>query len=552
MPTKYIFVAGGVMSGIGKGIATASIGRILKSKGFKVTAIKIDPYINVDAGTMNPVEHGEVFVTDDGTECDQDVGNYERFLDENIYKDNYMTTGSVYLSVINKERNLEYGGECVSVVPGIPNEVIETIKRAGKKAKADFVLTEIGGTVGEYQNLLFLEAARMMEFQHPKDVLFILVSYLPVPGIIGEMKTKPTQQATKNLNEAGIQPDFILARSEVQMDEPRKKKLAIYCNVHQEDIISAPDVKSIYECAVNFETENIGNKILKKFGMKSKPSDLKDWEKLVELIRSQPKPIKIGIVGKYFESGRFTLMDSYISVIESIKHAAFSQNRRAEISWLSSEDFEKNPEALKELDQYDGIVVPGGFGNRGVEGKILAIEYCRKNKIPFFGLCLGLQLATIEFARNVCGIKNATSREFDKNPENPIIDIMEQQKKLLQEKHYGGTMRLGAYDCEVQPDTISYEAYKDWAKNANGPYIISERHRHRYEVNNKYRDSLKERGLIIAGINPKADLVEIIEIKDHPFFVGTQFHPEFKSRPLKPHPLFKEFIKAAAKSKTAQ
>jgi CTP synthase len=547
MATKYIFVAGGVMSGIGKGIATASIGRILKSKGFKVTAIKIDPYINVDAGTMNPIEHGETFVTDDGTECDQDVGNYERFLDENIYSDNYMTTGKVYLSVITKERNLEYGGECVSVVPGIPNEVIETIKRVGKRAKADFVLTEIGGTVGEYQNLLFLEAARMMKFQHPKDVLFILVSYLPVPGMIGEMKTKPTQQATKNLNEAGIQPDFILARSEVAMDEPRKKKLAIYCSVHQEDIISAPDVKSIYECPINFETENIGNKILKKFGMKSKPSDLKEWEGLVKLIRSQPKEVKIGIVGKYFESGKFTLMDSYISVIESIKHAAFSQNRKADIHWISSEEFEKDPKYLKELDKYDGIIVPGGFGNRGIEGKIKAIEYCRKNKIPFFGLCLGLQLATIEFARNVAGIKDATSREFNKNAENPVIDVMQEQKELLKEKHYGGTMRLGAYDCLVQDGTISHKAYKDWVKDSKGDYMISERHRHRYEVNNDYRDILKEKGLVVAGINPKKDLIEIIEIKDHPFFAATQFHPEFKSRPLKPHPLFKEFVKAAIK-----
>lgn len=548
MPTKYIFVAGGVMSGIGKGIATASIGRILKSKGFKVTAIKIDPYINVDAGTMNPVEHGEVFVTDDGTECDQDVGNYERFLDENIYADNYMTTGKVYLSVINKERNLEYGGECVSVVPGIPNEVIETIKRAGKKIKADFVLTEIGGTVGEYQNLLFLEAARMMKFQHPKDVLFILVSYLPVPGIIGEMKTKPTQQAVKNLNEAGLQPDFILARSETPMDEPRKKKLAIYCNIHPEDVISAPDVKSIYEVPINFEKENIGNKILKKLGVKPRPSDLKDWEKLVELIRNHPKEIKIGIVGKYFESGKFTLMDSYISVIESVKHAAFSQNRKADIHWISAEEFEKDPKTLKELNQYDGIIVPGGFGNRGIEGKIKAIEYCRKNKIPFFGLCLGLQLSTIEFARNVAGIKDATSREFNRTAKNPVIDVMREQKELLKEKHYGGTMRLGAYDCQIQEGTISHKAYKDWVKDANGAYMISERHRHRYEVNNDYRDLLKEKGLVIAGINPKKNLVEIIEIKNHPFFVATQFHPEFKSRPLKPHPLFKEFVRAAIKN----
>lgn len=537
---KYIFVAGGVMSGIGKGIATASIGRILKSKGFKVTAIKIDPYINVDAGTMNPVEHGEVFVTDDGIECDQDVGNYERFLDENIYTDNYMTTGKVYLSVINKERNLEYGGECVSVVPGIPNEVIETIKRAGRKAKADFVLIEIGGTVGDYQNFLFLEAARIMKFQHPKDVLFIMVSYLPVPSMIGEMKTKPTQQAVRNLNEAGLQADMILARSEQPLDEPRKRKLAIYCNIHPDDVIAAPDVKSIYEVPVNFEKENVGNKILKKFGLKARQSSMNDWENLVKVIRNHPKPVEIGIVGKYFESGKFVLMDSYISVIEAIKHAAFSQNRQAKISWLSSEEFEKNSESLKDLKNYAGIIVPGGFGNRGIEGKIKAIEYCRKNKIPMFGLCLGLQLSVIEFARNVAGIKNATSREFDKTAKNPVIDVMEEQKGLLKEKHYGGTMRLGAYDCQLTPGTISRKAY--------GTDIISERHRHRYEVNNNYREELEKNGLVIAGINPKKNLVEIIELKDHPFFVASQFHPEFKSRPLKPHPLFKEFIKAAIKS----
>jgi CTP synthase len=333
------------------------------------------------------------------------------------------------------------------------------------------------------------------------------------------------------------------------MDEPRKKKLSIYCNVHQEDIISAPDVKSIYEVPVNFEKENIGNKILKKFGIKARPSNMEEWEELVKLIRNHPKEVKIGIVGKYFESGKFTLMDSYISVIESIKHAAFSQNRKADISWISSEDFEKNSESLKDLKEYDGIIVPGGFGNRGIEGKIKAIEYCRKNKIPFFGLCLGLQLSVIEFARNVAGIKDATSREFNKNAKNLVIDVMEEQKKLLKEKHYGGTMRLGAYDCEIQPQTISHKAYKDWAGDKSGPYIISERHRHRYEVNNNYRKLLKEKGLVIAGLNTQKDLIEIIEVKDHPFFVATQFHPEFRSRPLNPHPLFKEFIKAAITEK---
>jgi len=536
---KYIFVAGGVMSGIGKGVATASIGRILKGKGFKVTAIKIDPYINVDAGTMNPVEHGEVFVTEDGLECDQDIGNYERFLDENVYADNYMTTGRVYLSVINKERNLEYGGECVSVVPGIPNEVIETIKRAGKKVKADFVLIEIGGTVGEYQNLLFLEAARIMKFQHPRDVLFVLVSYLPVLGSIGEMKTKPTQQAVRNLNGAGLQADIILARAEVALDDQRKKKLAVYCNIHMEDVISAPDVKSIYEVPINFEKEDLGNRILNKFGLKSKSNDLKDWKEMVKVIKNSPKPVEVGIVGKYFETGKFTLMDSYISVIEAIKHAGVALHRKPNITWISSEEFEKNPLSLKNLKKFDGIIVPGGFGIRGVEGKIKAIEYCRKNKIPFLGLCLGMQLASIEFARNVCGIKDATSAEFNKNSTSKIIDVMPEQKVLLKEKRYGGTMRLGSYDCQLQKNTISYKAY--------GKPLISERHRHRYELNNQYREVLREHGMVMVGTNPEKDLVEIIEIKNHPFFVATQFHPEFKSRPLKPHPLFYGFIKAAAK-----
>jgi len=536
---KYIFVAGGVMSGIGKGVATASIGRILKSKGFKVTAIKIDPYINVDAGTMNPIEHGEVFVTEDGVECDQDIGNYERFLDENIYVDNYMTTGKIYQRVIQKERNLEYGGKCVEVIPDIPNEVISTIERAGKKVKADFVLIEIGGTVGEYQNILFLEAARMLKISHPKDVLFILVSYMPVPEMIGEMKTKPTQYAVRTLNSAGIQPDIILARSVMALDERRKEKLSNFCNIQPEDIISAPDVKSIYEVPVNFEKENLGNRILKKFSMKPKPSNLKEWQDFVKIINNSPKPVEIGIVGKYFESGKFTLADSYISVIEAVKHACFSQHRKPHITWVSAEDFEKSPESLKNLKKFDGIIVPGGFGNRGVEGKIKAIEYCRKNNIPLFGLCLGMQLAVIEFARNVCGLEDATSAEFNKNAKTPVIDVIEEQKSLIQEKKYGGTMRLGTYDCELTPDTKSYKAY--------GTEKITERHRHRYELNNDYRQILENKGMVMAGKNTKKDLVEIIELKDHPFFVATQFHPEFKSRPLAPHPLFVEFIKSTIK-----
>ena len=536
---RYIFIAGGVMSGIGKGVTISSIGRILKGKGFKVSAIKIDPYINVDAGTMNPIEHGEVFVTDDGTECDQDVGNYERFLDQNLETANYLTTGRVYQSVINRERNLEYDGKCVETVPHIPEEVISRIKKVERKTKADFILIEIGGTVGEYQNLLFLETARMLKLKHPQDVVFILVSYLPIPKMIGEMKTKPTQHAVRALNSAGIQPDMIIARSEVPLDALRKEKISVFCNVLEEDIISAPDIKSIYEIPVNFEKDNLGNQILKKFGMKSRGNDLKEWRKLVKRINNLKGKVKIGIVGKYFKTGNFTLTDSYISVIEAIKHACYDLNVAPEMTWLSSQEYEKNPSNIKELKEFDGIIVPGGFGDRGVEGKIKAIEYCRKNKIPFLGLCLGMQLAVIEFARNICKLEKANSTEFSKNCQVPVIDIMPEQKKNLIKKKYGGTMRLGAYPCKLDPKSLSYKAYKS--------PLISERHRHRYELNNEFREALKNKGMLMAGINPKQDLVEIIEIPSHPFFIGVQFHPEFKSRPLRPHPLFKEFIKKSIK-----
>ena len=538
------------MSGIGKGVATASIGKILQSKGFKVTAIKIDPYVNVDAGTMNPVEHGEIFVTDDGTECDQDVGNYERFLDENLTTDNYITTGRVYQSVINRERNLEYNGKCVEVVPHIPEEVISRINRLDRKTKADFILIEIGGTVGEYQNLLFLEAARMMKLKKPKDVLFILVSYLPVPKKIGEMKTKPTQHAVRSLNMAGIQPDIILGRSSFPLDEPRKKKIAIFCNVREEDVISAPDIDSIYEIPINFEKDNLGNLILKKFKMKPrKRKNLKDWIELVKTSKTSKFPVKIAVVGKYFESGYFTLMDSYISIIEAIKHAAWFYKRKPEIYWLSAEKYERESKSVKELKNYHGIIVPGGFGNRGVEGKIKAIEYCRKNKIPYLGLCLGMQLAVIEFARNVCGLKKANSTEFSADCKTPVIDVMPDQKTLLHEKKYGATMRLGAYLCEIKPKTRTFQAYfgSKAPFPAKKPLYTSERHRHRYELNNEFKQALESKGMVISGINPEKGLVELIELKNHPFFVASQFHPEYKSRPIRPHPLFREFVKAAIK-----
>ena len=546
MPIKYIFVVGGVMSGVGKGVAAASIGKILQSRGFNVTAIKIDPYVNVDAGTMNPTEHGEVFVLDDGMECDQDMGNYERFLNTSLSSANYMTTGSVYLSVINKERQMEYNGRCVEVVPQIPIEVINRINSAAKKEKAQIVVIEIGGTVGEYENLLFLEAIKMLKLKHSKDVITVLVSFIPALGAGGtELKTKPTQHAVRNLNSVGLQPDIILGRASVPLDKKRKEKIQFMCGLEEGDVISAPNIDSIYEVPINFEKDNISNRILKKLSLKPKKEDLKEWQAFVNKIKSSDGEVKIGIVGKYFGSGDFVLTDSYISVLESIKHAAYFSKKKPVIEWLDADAYEKNSNAVNELNKYNGIIIPGGFGNRGTEGKIKAIKHCRENKIPFLGLCLGLQLSVIEFARNVAGIKDATSREFDKKAKNAVIDIMEEQKKALYEKHYGGTMRLGAYDCEVQPDTISHKAYKSWVeKTGEGSYIISERHRHRYEVNNNYRKILQEKGLTVAGINPKSNLIEIIEIKDHPFFVATQFHPEFKSRPLEPHPLFREFIKA--------
>jgi len=542
MATKYIFIVGGVMSGVGKGVATASIAKILESRGFNVTAIKIDPYVNVDAGTMNPTEHGEVFVLDDGMECDQDMGNYERFLDKDLSRANYMTTGSVYLSVINKERRMGYKGKQVEVVPRIPLEVIDRIDEAVKKEKAQIVITEIGGTVGEYENLLFLEAIRLLKLKHHKDVATVLVSFLPALGAGGtELKTKPTQHAVRNLNSVGIHPDIILARAGAPLDSKRKEKIQFMCGLQEGDVISAPNVDSIYEVPINFEKDNMSGRILTKLSLRPKSKNLKEWRSLVKNIKNPTTEVKIGIVGKYFGSGDFMLTDSYISVIESVKHAAYSCKAKPTIEWLDSDSYEDDSSKLKELRSLDGIIVPGGFGNRGIEGKIMAIEYCRKNKIPYFGLCYGMQLACIEFARNVVKLKDAHTTEIDPKTKNPIIDLMPEQKILMKEQHYGGSMRLGAYLCELIEKTKARKAY--------GQKNISERHRHRFEFNNNYRDVLTKNGLVISGVNPERDLVEIIELRDHPFFVGTQFHPEFKSRPLKPHPLFKEFVASAIKNK---
>lgn len=536
---RYIFVAGGVMSGIGKGTSAASIGLILKSKGFLVEPMKIDPYLNVDAGTMNPLEHGEVFVTRDGIETDQDIGIYERFLDQELERKNYLTSGQVYLSVLEKERNFQFGGKCVETIPHLTDEIIKRIKSLGKKA--DFVLIEIGGTIGEYQNLLFLEAARQMKLELPNRVIFILVSYLPIPDMLGEMKTKPTQMAARLLNEAGIQPDFILGRARISLDEPRKRKISLFCNLKPENVISAPDIESLYEIPLNFEKEGLGAKILKEFKIKPKRGDLKEWSLLISKIKSSKKKIKIGVCGKYFKTGKFVLMDSYISVIEAIKHACWYFKRKPEIQWLDAEIYEKNPKKVGELKNFAGIIVPGGFGSRGVEGKIKAIEFCRKNKIPFLGLCLGMQLAVVEFARNVCGLNGANSTEFEFKTKYPVIDVMPEQKILLKEKKYGGTMRLGDYKCQLKEKTKSWQFYEKKA-------FVFERHRHRYELNNEFKEILEKKGLVFAGINPEKDLVEIVEIKNHPFFIATQFHPEFKSRPIRPHPLFREFIRAAIKN----
>lgn len=420
---KYIFIVGGVMSGVGKGVAAASIGKIIQSRGFEVTAIKIDPYINVDAGTMNPTEHGEVFVLDDGMECDQDMGNYERFLDRDLSGANYMTTGSVYQAVIERERGLGYAGKCVEVVPHIPLEVLNRIDKAATKNKADFVIVEIGGTVGEYQNILFLEAIRMLKIKKPQDVLLCLVSYLPLQSE-GELKTKPTQYAVRTLNSAGLQPDIIIARAKVPLDKKRKEKIAFNCNINESDVISAPNIESIYEVPVNFEKDKISELILNKLKLKPRSRDMRRWQKLVKNIHFSKKPVKIGIVGKYFSAGEFILADSYISVIEAVKQASYFFNKKPIISWLNAEAYEKTSSRLSELDEYHGIIVPGGFGSRGTEGKISVIRYCRENKIPIFGLCYGMQLAVIEFARSVGKMKKANTTEVNSETPYPVIDIL--------------------------------------------------------------------------------------------------------------------------------
>jgi len=531
MQHSYLFIVGGVMSGVGKGTSSAALALTLKAKGYKVTMMKIDPYVNVDAGTMNPLEHGEVFVTTDGDETDQDIGTYERFLNEDITRLNYMTTGRVYQTVIARERNLEYGGKCVEVVPHVPEEIIRRIKTAAEHAEADITIIEVGGTVGEYQNILFLEAARMLQGELGRDrVQFVLVSYLPVPKSIGEMKTKPTQYAVRELNGVGILPNYIVGRSESPIDKPRKEKIAMFCAVSPENIISAPDVSSIYDIPDMFEGQEFAVKVLKGFGLEPKKNDLEAWNDFTAKIRSAQKEIHVGVVGKYFSTGDFVLSDVYLSVLESIKHAGAALGVKPVIEWLNAELYETDPDKLNDLKDLHAIVVPGGFGSRGIEGKIRVIEYARKNNIPYLGLCYGMQLAVIEYARNVLGWTDANTTEIDKLTTHPVIDFMTGQNENVEKGNYGGTLRLGSYDCVLAPGTKSIEAY--------GRSTISERHRHRYEFNNTFRAELEAGGLIIAGTSPDGSLVEMIEHKEHPFFIGVQFHPEFQSRPLAPHPLF--------------
>lgn len=536
---KYIFISGGVISGLGKGVTSSAITKILKSYGFRVTQIKCEMYVNVDAGTIRPTEHGEVFVCADGTETDQDLGTYERFSDLELGAENFITTGQIYQAVIKRERNLEYDGEDVEVVPHVPMEIISRFKQAGQADKADIVIIELGGTVGEYQQVLFLEAARMLKLEQPDNVLNIHVAYLPIPASIGEMKSKPAQYAVKTLYSAGIVPDIFIGRAEQPLDRPRINTLSRNTGIPKEYIFSNPDVKSIYEVPLILNRQRIGEKILEGLGYRQrKHPQLKDFEELVRTIKKRKKTVRIGIVGKYFDTGDFALADSYVSVIESIKHACWYFGAEPEIIWINSKDYEKSPHMVRELSKYDGIIIPGGFGKSGVEGKIRALKYIREHKIPYLGLCYGLQMAVVEFARNVAKLSRAHTVEVDPKSPHLVIDILPEQKEKLAKKDYGATMRLGDHKAVLDKKSIVGKSY--------GKARITERHRHRYEVNPKYIKKLEKAGLVFSGKSPNRRLMEFIELpkEKHPYFVATQAHPEFLSRPNKPHPLFREFIAA--------
>lgn len=537
MPTKFVFVTGGVVSSIGKGITCASLGRLLKARGFKVALLKIDPYINVDAGTMNPFQHGEVFVTKDGAETDLDLGHYERFTGVDTTRSSNLTTGAIYESVIRKERRGDYLGACVQVIPHITDEIKSRIWNVAKETGADIVIVEIGGTVGDIEGQHFLEAIRQMrQDAGPENVVYIHVTLIAYVGPWGEVKTKPTQHSVIKLREMGIQPDILVCRSKTPLTPEMKKKLSLYCSVSEEAVITGLDTTTIYEIPLRLEREGLAREVLKRLNLPQVEPDLREWEEMVENLLSPQREVKIALVGKYTH-----LKDAYISIVEAFVHGGAANRAKVQIEWIESSVLEED-DPQHYLFDVGGILVAGGFGVRGIEGKIKAIQYARENKVPFLGLCLGMQCAVIEFARNVCGLERANSSEFDPDTPHPVIDLLPEQRKI---KNKGGTMRLGAYPCKLAKGTIAYECY--------GQELIWERHRHRYEFNNDYRELLEKHGLVISGLSPDGKLVEIVELprEVHPFFVGTQFHPEFQSRPTAPHPLFVAFIREAiAKNST--
>ena len=558
---RYIFVSGGVVSGLGKGITSASIGTILQAKGIEVTVVKIDMYLNIDAGTIRPQEHGEVFVTEDGLETDQDLGNYERFLSKSLRRENYMTTGQVYKAVIDRERAFGYEGEDVEAIPHVTDEIIARIEKAGEMNKAQVVIVELGGTVGEYQNSLFFEASRILRLRHPRDVISVHVTYLPLLANIGELKSKPAQQSVKLLNAMGIQPDFVVARSVAVIDKKRREKLAVFCNLSDEDIIAAPDLPSIYQVPLYLDDQKFGEKIMKKLGLRKKrvPGSLMKWKKFEEARQAARKNVKIAMVGKYFATGDYKLADSYVSVIEALKQAAWREGAAPELTWIDSAEY---GDGKLSLSGFDGIIVPQGWGKRGVEGKLKAIRYVRENKVPYLGLCFGMQMAVIEFARNVLRLPGANTTEAYPKTRYPVIHIMPAQAEYLAKKQYGGTIRLGSWPCVIRPGTKLDKIYKKYGNNSAGPWrqsnglnvapagttnVIYERHRHRYEFNNEYRERFEKAGMVISGTSPDGELVEAVELSNHPFFVGTQFHPEYIARPMTPHPIFLAFIKATLK-----
>ena len=531
--TKYIFVTGGVVSSLGKGIVAASVGRVLKNRGLKVTLQKFDPYLNVDPGTMSPYQHGEVFVTEDGAETDLDLGHYERFIDVNLGQYSNVTAGRVYSSIIEKERRGDYLGGTVQVIPHVTNEIKSRVLLAGESSDADVVITEIGGTTGDIESLPFLEAIRQIRSDLGREnVCYIHCTLLPYIKAAGEMKTKPTQQSVKELRGLGIQPDIIVVRNELALTDELRAKISLFCDIPKQNVIESRDVSNLYQLPLNLKVQKIDDIVLKHFNLTAKEADMEEWTSLVERVDNLKDEVRIALVGKYVE-----LHDAYISVVESLKHAGYKHNSKVKIDWIQSEDIteENVHEYLKEAD---GILVPGGFGDRGVEGKITTIKYARENKIPFFGICLGMQLAAVEFARNVCGLTGAHSSELDPNTPYPIINLLPDQENVVE---MGGTLRLGSYPCTL---TEGSQAHKEY-----GEINITERHRHRYEFNNFYRERLTNKGLVLSGVSPDGRLVEIVELPEHPWFVAGQFHPEFKSRPEKAHPLFAGFIKASLENK---